>query len=170
MTGGAGSEECWSKTSDYFQISLLSQLRNFVNIEIGIAQWKRQNGQEMDWEAAREDTVAKMDAELPPDIEDEDGLTDLDLYSKVIGALVKAAHEQFDKNSSRETIVECPHGCEKSSDWFFWLFCTSAMFTLFLTGGIGFMVYILDYQSCDYVDLVQETQKQKKKKQAQAPK
>ncbi|CAD5205523.1 unnamed protein product [Bursaphelenchus okinawaensis] len=170
MTPGESSWQCWDQTTSYFEASLLGQLRNFVNAEIGIAQWRKEHENNINWDRAREETVERMVNNLPPLIEDEDDLTDQDLYNSVIGALIKDAKEQFELNPAREAVPSCPHGCEKPSKTFFWLFIVSALVTVTLMGSIVSLIYILDYKNNKYVDITEETQKQKRKQQKQAPK
>ncbi|KAI6229027.1 hypothetical protein M3Y99_01161500 [Aphelenchoides fujianensis] len=87
-----------------------------------------------------------MMAELPPDIEDENGITDEEVYKTVVGALIANSEEvytKFEEKSGPPPAV-CPLGCERNSDKFRNLFIASASVTVGLFGlliGLSILRY-----------------------------
>lgn len=142
------SLKCWNATLGYFENILMGQMRHYTVTQAHRAIWSQKKGRAVDYDRMVDDTVVRMLGDAPPDIEDEDGITDRSTYQRVVTALVKNAKQLAEAltrpNGDPPHVGPCPVPCEHAWDPYFWLFLGSCCLSVSLTAVILLLVWLLD--------------------------
>ncbi|KAI6203568.1 hypothetical protein M3Y94_00572300 [Aphelenchoides besseyi] len=139
-----GAMKCWNQTLDFFSQILLGQIRAYILTEANVAMWTKTQGKQVDWNQMSSSTVKHMLDDNPPDIEDENGITDEEVYQKVVDALMDNSKSVYENYQSNIPLADCPLGCEKTYDSFRTFFIASASLSVGLFGllvGLSMLRY-----------------------------
>jgi len=98
---------CWNETLAFHQRILLTHMRNFVAVQVNIAQWQRRNHSNNNLTNAEESSVKAMTAHLH-----EQEFVTVDTVRTVVHALVARAKLFSNRTISWPPQVSCPIPCE----------------------------------------------------------
>jgi len=100
---------CWNRTLNFFESILLSQIRNYVTVQVNIDQWRRRNviDYKPDFEAASQRSIRVMKSQLKPD-----DLINSTTIERIVNATVSLAAKHSTKTITWIPHITCPIPCE----------------------------------------------------------
>ncbi|CAJ0942026.1 unnamed protein product, partial [Mesorhabditis belari] len=121
--------DCWNKTLEFFEKSLIAQLRNYVSVQVNIDQWWRRHGKSdgqnfEDVRATAKEALGKL-------IVDKDVLSS-NTVNGVVDSLIDQAKKYSNRTISFVPHFSCPLPCEYRHDMYRNLFIASVILNVCL--------------------------------------
>ncbi|CAJ0580764.1 unnamed protein product, partial [Mesorhabditis spiculigera] len=137
-------EGCWQKTIQFYEKTLMAQLRGYVSVQVSIDQWMRRHGDKkgQDYAAALVEAQNSMNGRLNP----AGDVVDSSTISVVIKSLFDKISGYSDDKKSFIPHFQCPLPCGYRHDMYRNLFFASLFLNICLAVSLVPLIYKLGKQ------------------------